>query len=492
MEQNSETGKAVRSAFVWNLANQGVSQLVSAAVFIYVANKLDPFVFGIFALAVLIVDAFAHEAKIALVDVILIKRDFSRTNLSGILYAALAAAVFAYLALAFVVPVVPWPNKPAELGSFVSALALTVLIAPFSAVLEAVALRDLQFRAMAARNIATSLCSGAAAVLAIVLGAGEWALVVQRLVAVTVGVLVLLGLVRWWPAAAFDARAVRSMVTPFLKIWFGQMIVFALARVVDLIVGLRFGVGSLGLYRVATRLVDLVQSASSAPLTGVFVPVLSKYADEPARRRGHYLQIVAVSALVTAPLLSGLAVLSYDIVDVVLSDAYAGSGPILAIMAMVGLIAPFAHFRSVALVGAGRPGISALLSLADLATTTALALLGSQYGLQGTVVGVLGSAWIAAIVTSLVLRRTLGIALPQLLRACGPPYLAAVVMATTLAGAGFAFQTWSSVWRLGVLVPLGGVVFFAWLLVAHRPWLLARFVYLKGTASHAGETRELV
>jgi O-antigen/teichoic acid export membrane protein len=223
----------------------------------------------------------------------------------------------------------------------------------------------------------------------------------------------------------------------------------------------------------------MVQSASSAPLTGVFVPVLSRYADDPARRRGHYLQIVSVSALVTAPLLSGLAVLSHDIVEALLAEAYAGSAPLLAIMATVGLVAPFAHFRSVALVGAGRPGVAASLSLVDLATTGSLALLGSAYGLLGTLLGVLASALIAAVVTSVVLRRVLGVELLQLLRACAPPYLAALIMVAAVGGAGTLLATWPPTLRLVVSVPLGAVVFCGWLMAVHRPWVVARIDYLR-------------
>ncbi len=308
------TGIAVRSALIWNLAHQGVSQAVSAAVFIYLANRLDPVVFGIFAFVVLFVDVFAHQARVSLVDILVMRRDFSPETLSSVLYAGTGAAVLTYVLITLVVPAVPWNDSFAHLGSLVAALALTILVAPLAAVLEALVLRGLQFRALALRNIIATLLSGLAAVAAVLAGAGEWALVAQRLTAVAAGLLVLVAFVRWRPVAVFRGAAARDVATPFVKAWLDQMIAFGLARVVDLIIGLRFGAAALGLYRVATRLVEMVESASSAPLTGVFVPILSRHAADPARRIGHYLEIVILSALATAPLLGGLSLLSADVV----------------------------------------------------------------------------------------------------------------------------------------------------------------------------------
>lgn len=475
------TGTAVRSALVWNLAHQGISQVVAAAVFIYLANRLDPVVFGLFAFAVLFVDVFAQQGRVSLVDILVMRRDFSPENLSSVLYVATGAALFAYAVVTLVVPAIPWDDSLVSLGPLVAVLGLTILAAPLGAVLEALVLRDLQFRALAVRNIVATLVSGLAAVAAVFASAGEWALVVQRITAVLVGLAVLMHFVRWRPILVLRPAMVMRTAAPFFKTWLDQMIVFGLARVVDMIVGLRFGAAALGLFRVSGRLVEMVESATSAPLTGVFVPVLSRHAGDPARRAGHYLQIVSLSALATAPLLTGLALLSSDAVAVFLAPAYREAAPILAALAAAGLVAPLTQFRSVALIGAGRPGAAAALSLVDLAVTTAFALVGSAWGVVGTAAGVLMAALAAALLTSVVIRRVLDIRITRLLQACAPPYVASLIMAAALIAVGFYLDTWNELIRLVVLVPLGAFVFAGCLVLFYTSWLSARIGYLRGS-----------
>ncbi len=141
------------------------------------------------------------------------------------------------------------------------------------------------------------------------------------------------------------------------------------------------------------------------------------------------------------------------------------------------------QFRSVALIGAGRPGAAAGLSLVDLALTAALAFAGSLYGVEGTAAGVVVAALAAAVLTSAVIHRVLGVGPGRLLRACAPPYIACLAMVAALIAAGIPLVGQSAMLRLAVLIPLGAVIFGSWLVLAHRPWLSARISYLRGRGS---------
>jgi O-antigen/teichoic acid export membrane protein len=472
-------GLAVRSAMLWNLAHHGVSQLVAAAVFLYLAARLDPVVFGVFALASLLVDAFAVEARSAAVDLIVAGRHFSARSLSTFYYVLLAGGFVSYAAVVLACGVLGGPLQAPGLAVAVAALGLNILVAPRLAAHEALAVGELRFRALATRNIAASLVSAAAAVLTVMAGAPEWALVTQRLAASLAGLLTLARLAPWRPARLFDGALAKRLTPSFGKLWLSQLVTFGLGRIPDLLIGARLGVGALGLYRVAARLADIVQSAVTSPLAGLLVPVLSRFAGDLRAQAEQYRQIAALTALLTTPALAGLALLSGDIVHALLAPHYAGVAPLVALLAAAGLAAPFAHFRGGVLIAAGQPGAAAMLALLDLAATAAAVWFGAAFGLTWAAAGVLLASGAAAALSSIVIARALASPVIPLVAACAPPYLGAGAMAIGLTLGAPLADSWPIPARLAAGVATGAVVFVGWIVVAHRRWLSARLDYLR-------------
>lgn len=470
----------------WNLAHQVVGQTVSAAVFFFLARQLPPAAFGVFALAALLADAFATEAKAAAVDLLLIRRDFSGRQLATVFYGGCGLAALAWAAAVLAAAIYGHASGMTELPAVVLALGVSMALAPLAAVYEALALKDLRFRALGLRGVIATLVSAAAALAAILLGAGFWALVVQRVAASAAGVLFLALHIRWAPDAGFDARRARSLGPDFLKLWSSQLLTFGLGRVIDLVVGLRLGVGALGVYRVANRFVELVQAGVIAPLTSVFVPLLTRFDDRATQAR-HYRELCAIAALVTAPCFAGLALVAEDLVDLLLGPAYAAASPALTLLALGGLVAPFAYFRGVALMAAKRSGLAAALNVLDLAVTAIAAWFGANFGLPGVLVASLGVSVAAAIVTAVTIRRVMGAPLWPLMAICLPPYGAVAAMGLAVAAAGGLMSQAAGPLRLAAVVALGGATYAAWLAILHRKWIADRLAYLGSRGANQPE-----
>jgi len=282
----------------------------------------------------------------------------------------------------------------------------------------------------------------------------------------------------WRPVREFDAGLVRATARPFLKIWAGQLLNFALGRAPDLIIGLRFGPGPLGVYRIAVRVVEIVQSAVTTPLVSVFIPVLARHGRDLERQREDYLQITALSALVSVPLLTGLALVAGDLAAVAFDARYQGAAPLIALLAAAGLVIPFAYFRGVVLVAMSRPGLAAALAVLDLLVTLGAAWTGSFWGVHGAVAGILVASGVGALVAVVAVQRSLDLRLPHLVQAIAPAYLAAASMAlgVVLVQAGGA--DWPPAGRLAASTTLGAAIFAAHVWLLHRGWFKARIAYL--------------
>lgn len=473
-----KVGVAVRSALFWNLSNQVVTQAASALVFVLLARELTPADLGVYALAALVVDAFANETRVAAVDLLLLRRDFSDRFLSTVLAAGMGAALLAAAALASAAPLLASLAQAPALARLLPALALSLLASPLLAVLEALALKDLRFRLFAFRSMASTAGASAAALLVLSCGGGAWAFVAQRLCASAVAVGLLWSVLRWTPALRFDPRSAVAVAGPFLKLWSAQLTNFALGRVTDLIVGFGLGVGPLGLLRAGSRVLDLGVSALLGPLSGVFVPVLARSGDEGVRT-GDLLQLTALAALLAAPAFAGLALVAPELVQVVFGARYEGSGPALRLLALATLPAPFTYFRSVTLVARGRAALATTLGVADLLVTAAMVGLGSAWGLTPALEGALAAGLIASAASVLVTARAYGLPAGRLLSVTVPPYLGAAVMTVAVLGAAVAAAGLGPPARLALEIGAGVVAFCAYIFAVHRPWLRERLRYLQ-------------
>lgn len=483
--QAPHAGEAVGSALLWNLASQITTQLVSIGVFLLLARELSPAAFGVYALALIFVEAFATEARAALADVLLMRRDFSQTTLCSALFASAGAALVIWLTLAGLAPAIGNLLGEPQISRMLPWLALAILLAPAQAVYEAIALNSLAFQRLAKRNMLSSLCGAAAALTALGLHAGDWALVAQRVMLSATGLGLLVLMTSWRPTAEFDWRGGRGITRPFLKLWLAQMVNFASGRAVDLMVGLRLGAPALGVFRVVGRLVEVAEALVTRPMVSVGLPLLTRHPAGSRQQAEQYWEIVAVTSLLAAPTFSGLALVAPELVTVLLDERYSDAGPVLTLLALASLAAPLSYLRGVALTAAGQPGKAAFLASAELVLLLALVSLGTVVGLIAAAGAVLAATWALAALGAVVLSRTIGLPLRRLLGACAPAFLPCVTMALAIFLAEPLINSLPPLLRLLGMIAIGGGTYLAHLWLLHGPWVAERLSYIRGGSSAA-------
>jgi O-antigen/teichoic acid export membrane protein len=84
---------------IWNFASMAFSQIALAGVFILLAQLLDPGIFGLFALAAVLVDFASQQGSTALVDAVIRGQDFSKRTLSTVFWVSAVLTVVVVAAL---------------------------------------------------------------------------------------------------------------------------------------------------------------------------------------------------------------------------------------------------------------------------------------------------------------------------------------------------------------------------------------------------------
>lgn len=474
---------AVREAFVWNTANLLITQVIGFAIFLLLSYRLTPMIFGVFALALLLIDLFSQQLKSAAQDAIVQRNAFEPAALSTAFFCLLSiCALVPLLAWGLSGPVSAWFHSPG-LANVLPVLALSVLFVPAQAVCEAMIARVFGFRTIALRNMGGVLIGGAAGIWMAFTGAAEWALVAQRLGQGAFAVVFLMVHTRWRPRALFDQAFARQFSLAAAQLWAAQVSAIGASRLGEGIVGIQLGAASLGLMRVGARFVETLHGPVTSPISNLWVPGLARIGEAPAERARFVLSLLSLSALVAVPAFVGLALVGQDFARALLSEEYAAAGMVITLLALIQIWTPLGYFRGGVLAGLRRNQLGLALSLLECGVMVAVTLYGARVGLQGVLI-----AWLiqGAALTGLIvwlLSRVLGITMARYLTAAAPAYAAALGMAGAVLGLQALLGTAPALVRLMLGAGLGAGVYGAILYFGFRPWLMQTLDTLRGRGS---------
>lgn len=105
----------------------------------------------------------------------------------------------------------------------------------------------------------------------------------------------------------------------------------------NFLIGRYLGAAPLGVYTIAFSLMVTPVRRIAVPVTQVFFPAFSLMR-EPQKIAEAWLRGIRMVALVVVPVMAGMTVVAPDLVDVVFGEEWHAAGPLIQILASVGLI----------------------------------------------------------------------------------------------------------------------------------------------------------
>ena len=477
--REERVASAFRSSMSWNVANMGVSQVITMSVFVFLTYRLDPVIFGVFALGVIFIDYFNYQGTSSGVDSVIQSQDFSKRALSSafwsmmFIYAIVAACLFASGGLLASV------MGEQKLALVLPVLALTLLPLPFSIAPSATLMRDHDFKGIAIRGILGSVLGGLAALATAFSAFPEWALVAQRGVSVLSSALFLMIRAKWFPTLEFSKSLAASFLANASRIFFAQGIASSYMRILDVIVGISFGAAAVGLMRIASRFVEAMYGTFASPIGSLWVILLSEK-DQSADSRANLLsRLTQMSSLICLPVFAGVGLISSDLVEFALDDDYVASAPMLAMFCAAGLMVPFSYFRNHALTALRKLNLLLGLSILDVIVVALAGLAMSRYSATAVVAAILIMHVVRGIVTAPILISALGARWRKFLEALLPAYIAIVVMALAIFGVSLLVSDAAVGVRLITKISVGAIVYVGYLLVFHKAWSITALEMLR-------------
>jgi O-antigen/teichoic acid export membrane protein len=334
----SELAERRRGATIWSFVMTGGQSVLRIVMQLILAALLGPDAFGLIAFALVYVMLIQILLDQGMGTAIIQREDLQGSHLDSGFWMLIGLSGFLTAgAVAFAGTWADYLREP-DLELIVIVLSLLIPFRALTVVQEAVLKRELDYRSLAIRGNLALVVSGTVGITAALAGAGVWALVYEQLTNAAVELVVLWSVSSWRPRFRFSKSHARELLSFSIGTFLGAAGVFALTRGEALVVGRFFGTASVGLYRLAWRIVYSVIELVVNPLQNVAFSVLSRLQDNRDEFAASLLHTIRTAAVLLIPTLGVVAGAGPDMLSVI-GEEWEPAAPALILMCIYGVAA---------------------------------------------------------------------------------------------------------------------------------------------------------
>lgn len=357
---------------------------------VILARILTPEDFGIMGMVLLVTGLFSQVGFTGYTSAIIAKQDLNNTDLNTALLLSVVTGLLLSAMLFFSAPFFEYIFNATGLRNALQVSILIILLGAIGNVSTAQLSKNLRFGTI---TIISAL--GVSIEMSLVIwlafsGYGYWSLIWAWLTAETLMTITRLFYAKWLPGTKISKESFRFIFRYFLSQFSNSILVYLIMNADRVVISWLLGSNAFGLYTFAIRLPSLIFARLASPASGVIFPLLSKrsYSGNSARIFEDYSKAARYLALMSFPLLVGLAALAEPLVLILWGKAWA---PVIVPMQI--LCAAFAVSCVASPIGAiflagHRPGILAKVSLIKLPLSYLFVIIASLlWGLEGAAFG---------------------------------------------------------------------------------------------------------
>ena len=358
-EKKPDLGVHVVRGSFWGIAFRWTVRLLGLVNTIILARLLTPADFGVVAIAMLIVGSveifFQNGQLLALIRHPSPTREHYDSAWTVSLLLGLALGIVVWISA----PLAMLYFHEARAGAVIQVVALRTMISGAENIAIVNLRRDLRFRANFVYNSAPSLVSFVVTVTSAFILKNYWALVIgimsQQFASIAVSYLMEPYLPRFSLSKAreiwsFSSWALLRSIAVYLN---NQVDKFA--------VGGFSGAATMGRYEVATDIATSPTAEINAPMITALFPVMAKVQNDQSKRRELYLRVLYWSALICTSTAIGVALVTSDLVDLVLGPKWGDVKPLMPWLSLAFGILGLSSSVYSAFETIGRPDLSARL-----------------------------------------------------------------------------------------------------------------------------------
>ncbi len=451
----AQTGRQVS----WNYLVFALSKSSTLIMTVILARILTPADFGLFALALLVLNVFDYTKDLGVtLSLVQLRGPWQRLAPTG-LTLSVVFGLLASAAALFLAPIIAAGLRHPELVPLVQVLGAGLLISSLGAVPVSLLRRQIDFRGRLVPEVSGALVKTVLSVGLALAGLGVWSLIWGQLAASVLTSLMYWGVARTTVRPGFD-RSVAVELTRFgLPATLVSLVAFGIYNCDYVAIGRQLGDEQLGFYTLAYRLPELVVLMLCNTVSEVLFSSLSRWQHDRAALADHYMSAVRVVLALAAPLGFGMAALAPETVEVLYGRDYSESANELAVLAVFTVIYAVTFHSGDVYKATGRAALLTLINLGKFVVLAPAVWFAAHRDILAVAVTVLAVEVLHCAVRLFMIRWVIGVSFSRQLRTFSGPLAA---------GAGMALFVWSAAHlvepaplpiRVVALLALGGALY---------------------------------
>lgn len=423
--------RAIQGTF-WSAIEKWGGQLVSTAIFLLLARLLGVEAFGLVALANVFL-SFMHVFLDQGFAQAIIQRDkiepehldtaFWTSVLMSILFVLIVwtgAGAFAnFYGEPDVAPIVRW-------------MSLSFLFAGLSSVQSAILMREMKFKAFAARSLIATVVCGVVGVGSALAGFGVWSLVFKEIAFGVTGAITLWSVGDWRPGLRFSASHFKELFSFGINIVGFNVLNFFNLRSDDILIGYFLGSVALGYYSVAYRLLLIMIRLLTTVTTQVALPTFSQMQDDLTRIRKAFYKVTRYTSLISFPAFLGIAVAAPELVQCLFGEEWLPSVPVMRVLSFIGILESMEEFNAVLLLSMGKPLWRLAIQFINTVANVIVFLIVVRWGLVAIALALVIRGYLLSPVSLLVVNKLINIDFRQYIANFSSPLAASTLMVATI------------------------------------------------------------
>ncbi|MBI4572086.1 MAG: MOP flippase family protein [candidate division NC10 bacterium] len=463
---------ALRRQALFGMTWLGLSQvglhLIAVATSLTLARLLTPAQFGIAAMATVAVGIVSTVANLGLPTAIVHRETLTETHLDSAFWTLLGWGTVLWVGVALLSPALAAFYQAPAVTGLMTLHAGTLFLAAAAAVPNGLLVRAMDFRRLAWIELGAGLTAAGVSIVLALDGWGSWSLIWGPVAGSLMAAGAAWAWSGWRPRARAEREALRDLLSYGLDLSGFTILNYLRTNVDYLLVGRWLGAEALGVYTKAYELVTLPQSKLVPVVTRVLFPAFSRMQDDPTRLRQAYVKLNAYVALMSVPLLLGLALVAPELVPLLFGGQWTGAILPTQILCAAGLLYANGTTVGVVLFSQGRTRLALRIAVWGLAGITACVAAGSRFGVAGVAWGIVAYATLAFPVVQHLTNRVIGLPMRDLLRGLHPAAVSGALMGAAVLIARWVVTDFAPWLRLLLLVGFGATVYLGALRVAFR------------------------
>ena len=433
------------SGVKWLAINQIVQRVIRMIAFAILARLLEPTVFGLFAMAFILIDGFSYFKSFG-VDGALIQRKEDETfetatHTAFFMLQILGVVIFLIFQLS--APMFARFLKNEEAITIMRALGVIFIINNLGRIPNALLTKKMRFSLLSVIELIAAVVNAVCAVIFAYLWKSVWSLVLAYLIKMIVTSCMTWYFERYRVKWVFDWKIAKEMLH-FGKFMVGMGIVSYIAYNLDqVLISRMLGAAMLGYYVLALNITSFTQQNVLNHIGRVLFPAFAAIQDEPEIVKRGFLKTARYISIIAIPFTLGIVTVAREFTLALYGEKWLEIVPLIQVLALSQIIGPSMSGAGAVFMGCGKVKWSYNLTLARLLVKVPLVIImGKLWGLMGIACTGLVMQFIFIPIVYVLVSKLVDFTFLDFVKQLVPSMICSAIMVAVILGVKAALAAW--------------------------------------------------